>query len=97
MMFNEVAKSLLGNICASTLLEQYRLNNTIPDAIQDLYGRTLIFHLKLNSRNLQECMENYKVSFTFEVDDKLEMGYLKEIVEEVCTCTFQYVKWFIKL
>lgn len=96
-MFNEVAKSLLGNISASTLLEQEGFNNIVPDIIQDLYGRTLIFQLKLNSRNLQECMENFKVSFTFEVDDRLEMEYSNEIVEEVCTCTFQYFKWFITL
>ena len=96
-MFNEVAKSLLGNISASTLLEQEGFNNTIPDVIQNLYGRTLLFRLKLNSRNLEECMENYKVSYTFEVDDKLEMEYSNEMVEEVCTCTFQYFKWLIKL
>ena len=42
-------------------------------------------------------MEKIKVSFTLEVDDRLEMDYSNEIVEEVCTCTFQYLKWFIKL
>ena len=96
-MFNEVAKSLLGNISASTLLEQEGFNNTIPDVIQNLYGRTLIFRLKLNSKNLEECMENFKVTFSFEVDGKLEMEHSNEMVEEVSTCTFQYFKWIIKL
>ena len=97
MVFNEVAKRLLGNISASTLLEQEGLNNTVPDVIQNLYGRTLIFRLKLNSRNLEECMENFKVSYTFEVDDKLQMEYSNEMFEQVCTCPFQYFKWLIKL
>ena len=84
MVFNEVAKSLLGNMSASTLLEQEGFNNTVPDVIQNLYGRTLLFRLKLNSRNLEECLENYKVSYTFEVDDKLEMENSNEMGEEVC-------------
>ncbi|KAM0899937.1 hypothetical protein ACQ4PT_020974 [Festuca glaucescens] len=82
VMFNEVAQRLLGSISASTLLEQVGFSNTIPDVIQDLCGTTLIFRLKLNSRNLEECMENYKVSYTFEPKDNLEMEYLNERLEE---------------
>ena len=88
VMFNEVAQRLLGSISASTLLDQVGFTDTIPDAIQDLCGTKLIFRLKLNSRNLQECMENYKVTYTFEPKDNLEMEYLKERSEEVCTFTF---------
>ena len=84
MLFNEVAKSILVNIFASTLLKHDGFNNTVPDVIQNLYGRTLIFRLKLNSRNLEECMENFKVSYTFEVDDELEMENSNEMAEEVC-------------
>jgi hypothetical protein len=87
-MFNEVAQRLLGGISASTLLEQVGLTNAIPDVIQDLCGTTLIFRLKLNSRNLQECMENYKVSYTFEHNEELEMEHLNEIIEEVFSYAF---------
>ena len=87
-MFNEVAKRLLGSISASTLLDQAGLTSTIPDVIQDLCGTKLIFRLKLTSRNLQECMENYKVSYTFEPKENLEMKYFNERIEEVCSSTF---------
>jgi hypothetical protein len=90
-MFNEVAQRLLGSISASSLLDQVGFNNTIPDIIQDLCGTTLIFRLKLNSRNLEECMENYKVNYTFEPRDNLEMDYLNERIEEVCSCTFHTI------
>jgi hypothetical protein len=66
------------------MLEQDGLSETIPEAIRDLCGRTLIFRLKLNSRNLQECMENYKVNYAFEPNNKLEMEYSNEKAEEVC-------------
>ncbi|KAM0899936.1 hypothetical protein ACQ4PT_020974 [Festuca glaucescens] len=37
---------------------------------------------KADLRNLEECMENYKVSYTFEPKDNLEMEYLNERLEE---------------
>ncbi|KAM0931379.1 hypothetical protein ACQ4PT_000408 [Festuca glaucescens] len=82
-IFNEVAQRLLGNRSVSTMLEQNGLSDTIPEAIRNLCGRTLIFHLKLNSKNLEECTENYKVNYTFEPNDKLEMEYANEMAEEM--------------
>ncbi|KAM0851234.1 hypothetical protein ACQ4PT_052565 [Festuca glaucescens] len=82
-IFNEVAQRLLGNRSVSTMLEQNGLSETIPEAIRNLCGRTLIFRLKLNSKNLEECMENYKVNYTFEPNDKLEMEYSNEMAEEI--------------
>jgi hypothetical protein len=73
------------------MLEQNGLSDTIPEAIRNLCGRTLIFRLKLNSKNLEECTENYKVNYTFEPNDKLEMEYANEMAEEVCPSTFLFL------
>jgi hypothetical protein len=87
-IFNEVAERLLGNKTVSAMLEQDGFSDRVPDAIHKLCGTTLIFRLKLTSRNLQECMENYKVNYTFVPDNKLEMEYSNELAEEVCPSTF---------
>jgi hypothetical protein len=87
-IFNEVAERLLGNKTVSTMLEQNGFSDTVPDAIHNLCGTTLVFRLKLTSRNLQECMENYKVNYTFLPNDNLEMEYSNELAEEVCPSTF---------
>ena len=90
-LFNEVSQNFLGNKSVDTMLEQEGYSETIPESIQNLCGRTLIFRLKLNSRNLEECMENYKVNCTFEPDNELEMNYSNEKAEEVCTYTFFFL------
>lgn len=81
-IFNEVAQRLLGNKSVSTMLEEEGYSGTIPDAIRNLCGTTLIFRLKLTSRNLQECMENYKVNWTFVPNNQLEKEYSNDRAEE---------------
>ena len=69
------------------MLEEEGHSGTIPDAIRNLCGTTLIFRLKLTSRNLQECMENYKVNCTFVPNNQLEQEYSNDRAEEVCPST----------
>lgn len=98
-IFNEVAQRLLGNKSVSTMLEEEGYSGTIPDAIRNLCGTTLIFRLKLTSRNLQECMENYKVNCTFVPNNQLEKEYSNDRAEEnildnhtILICMFQKIR-----
>lgn len=67
-------------------------NDEIPNIIQQLCGKQLIFKFKLSEQNLTEGTPNYVVKKTFVPDYMLEKQYLINKAEEVKQATTDFLQ-----
>lgn len=66
-------------------------SDEIPNVIQQLCGKQLIFKFKLSEQNLTEGTPNYVVKRTFVPDYMLEKQYLINKTEEVKQATTDFL------
>uniref|UniRef100_A0A0E0H357 Replication factor A C-terminal domain-containing protein n=1 Tax=Oryza nivara TaxID=4536 RepID=A0A0E0H357_ORYNI len=81
-IFDDVAQSMLETPVSSLLNLLDGKNDEIPNIIQQLCGKQLIFKFKLSEQNLTEGTPNYVVKRTFVPDYMLEKQYLINKAEE---------------
>uniref|UniRef100_A0A0E0BEG0 Replication factor A C-terminal domain-containing protein n=1 Tax=Oryza glumipatula TaxID=40148 RepID=A0A0E0BEG0_9ORYZ len=81
-IFDDVAQSMLETPVSSLLNLLDGKNDKIPNIIQQLCGKQLIFKFKLSEQNLTEGTPNYVVKRTFVPDYMLEKQYLINKAEE---------------
>ncbi|BAT15355.1 Os11g0697050 [Oryza sativa Japonica Group] len=81
-IFDDVAQSMLETPVSSLLNLLDGKNDEIPNIIQQLCGKQLIFKFKLSEQNLTEGTPNYVVKKTFVPDYMLEKQYLINKAEE---------------
>lgn len=67
-------------------------SDEIPNVIQQLCGKQLIFKFKLSEQNLTEGTPNYVVKRTFVPDYMLEKQYLINKAEEVKQATTDFLQ-----
>jgi hypothetical protein len=72
------------NTSGTNLLDSFSGNTKdVPKAIEQLYGKVLIFQFRLNSYNLTEGRQRYVVRKTFVTDEKLEKEMFRDKNDEV--------------
>jgi hypothetical protein len=72
------------NTSGTNLLDSFSGNaKDVPKAIEQLYGKVLIFHFRLNSYNLTEGRQGYVVRKIFVTDEKLEKEMFRDKNDEV--------------
>ena len=82
-IFDDEAQRMLST-SISDLLDSLNGNTEdVPEIIQQLCGKTLIFRFKLSNQNLTEGKPGYLVKKTFVPDDKLETKFLNDKAEKV--------------
>lgn len=65
------------------MLLQQQTNMSTPSLLQNLYHLTLIFEIKLSTKNLKEGSQIYTVSRTFVPTDILQEPILKTPIKHV--------------
>ncbi|EEC73230.1 hypothetical protein OsI_07319 [Oryza sativa Indica Group] len=81
-IFDDVAQTMLETPVSSLLNLLDGKSDEIPNVIQQLCGKQLIFKFKLSEQNLTEGTPNYVVKRTFVPDYMLEKQYLINKTEE---------------
>jgi hypothetical protein len=72
------------NASVTNLLDSFRGNTKdVPKAIEQLYGKILIFQFRLDNYNLTEGRQGYVVRKTFVTDEKLEKEMFRDKNDEL--------------
>ncbi|KAK9131835.1 hypothetical protein Scep_011363 [Stephania cephalantha] len=75
VLFNDVAEKLLDTTVNKLVNNSGATTEIAPPLIEKLIGKTFVFSLKLNDKNINEGLENYCVRSIYNPNEHLELQF----------------------